>query len=348
MAFAKTLINWYLENKRDLPWRNTRDPYRIWMSEIILQQTRVAQGLPYYLKFIDAFPTVYDLAEAPQEKVLKLWQGLGYYSRARNLHETAIFISRELNGIFPLTYKELLKLKGVGNYTASAIASTCYDEAVAAVDGNVYRVLARYFDIETPVNSGKGMKEFKELSQELMGNQDPWSYNQAIMEFGATHCKPNNPYCESCPLSNSCLALKKNKIEILPVKLKKLVIKDRYFNYIVFRSRENTTILEQRLGKGIWEGMFQFPLVETKQPVSVKDFRSDEKFLEMIGNGSPKITLYNETPIIHKLTHQHIHTRFWIIEKELLPGKPVSVKSIKEYPVPVLIANFINEFEFEF
>lgn len=348
MVFAKILRVWYLQNKRDLPWRRTHDPYRIWLSEIMLQQTRVEQGLPYYLKFIKAFPTVNDLANAPQEKVLKLWQGLGYYSRARNLHETAIYISRELKGNFPGSFKELLKLKGVGDYTASAIASTCYKEPVAAVDGNVFRVLARYFNIDTPVNSGGAVKEFKNLSQELLGDEDPWIYNQAIMEFGATHCKPKNPLCATCPLSNGCLALKYQKIEQLPVKLKKGSIKNRYFNYIVFVSPKNTTLLEQRVGKGIWEGLYQFPLVETENPLTETEFLNEVKFLKFKGSGSAKVTLYNEEPIIHKLTHQHIHARFWIIKRTNLPGEPVMRNKIKDYPVPVLIANFLNDYEFEF
>ncbi len=347
MVFAKTLINWYLKNKRDLPWRNTRDPYRIWLSEIMLQQTRVAQGLPYYLKFVETFPTVHHLAKASEEKVLKLWQGLGYYSRARNLHGTAKFISEELNGVFPQSFKELLKLKGIGDYTASAIASTCYSEPVAAVDGNVYRVLARYFDIETAVNSGPGIKEFKALSQELLGEEDPWTYNQSIMEFGATHCKPKNPLCETCPLSKSCLALKYDKIASLPVKIRAGKIKNRYFNYVVFKSQENTTLLEKRLGRGIWEGLYQFPLIETKAAVTPVEFSVLENFRTLIGKGSPKITLYNETPVIHKLSHQTIYARFWIIEKEELPGNTIKVNQIKEYPVPVLIANFLNEYEFE-
>lgn len=346
MAFAKTLTSWYIKNKRELPWRNTRDPYLIWLSEILLQQTRVAQGLPYYLKFKNAFPTIHDLAEAPLEKVLKLWQGLGYYSRARNLHETAVYVSRELKGKFPPTYKELIKLKGVGDYTASAIASTCYSEPVAAVDGNVYRVLSRYFDIDTPVNSSAGMKEFKDLSQELLGDEDPWTYNQGIMEFGATHCKPQNPYCDSCPLSASCLALKNKKVNVLPVKIKKGKIKDRYFNYIVFRTGDNTTLLEQRKGKGIWEGMYQFPLVETETSISPGEFPHLQKFKKLIGEEFSGITLYNEIPIIHKLTHQHIHTRFWIVDKQELGKKPIAVKKVKDYPVPVLIANFLNEYDF--
>ncbi len=348
MEFSKILINWYLKNKRDLPWRHTSDPYYIWLSEIMLQQTKVAQGLPYYLKFLENFPTVHDLADAPREKIMKLWQGLGYYSRARNLHDTAIYISRELNGSFPSTFIELIKLKGVGDYTASAIASSSFGEAVAAVDGNVFRVLARYFGIDTAINSPQGLKEFKALSQELLGDENPRDYNQAIMEFGAVHCKPQNPLCDSCPFSNSCLAFNNRLISTFPVKLKKGKIKERYFNYLVFRTQEKTTALEKRTGKGIWQGLYQFPLIETEDQVELKEFLLLENFQEVTGKDLKKITLFNNTPIIHKLTHQHIHTRFWIIEKTRLGGDTVHVDKIRDYPVPVLIANFINEYDFPY
>lgn len=202
MSFGNNLIQWYLENDRDLPWRKSKDPYVIWLSEIMLQQTRVAQGLPYFLSFIKHFPTVFDLANAPEAKVLKLWQGLGYYSRARNLHFTAKYVANECNGIFPGTYKDLLKLKGVGDYTASAIASICYQEPVAVVDGNVYRVLARYLGIATPINTTKGIKEFKAVAQELLEPSEPGNYNQALMDFGALHCKPQNPLCSTCIFRN--------------------------------------------------------------------------------------------------------------------------------------------------
>ncbi|MGM0390839.1 MAG: A/G-specific adenine glycosylase [Bacteroidota bacterium] len=346
MLFHKTLVNWYLENKRDLPWRKTDDPYHIWLSEIMLQQTRIEQGLPYYFKFIKAFPDVFRLAEASQEKVLKLWQGLGYYSRARNLHATAQVVATELNGKFPENYKSLLTLKGVGDYTASAIASICYNEPVPVVDGNVYRVLARYFDIETPVNSSAGIKEFKQLAAELLDIDDPGTYNQAVMEFGALQCKPQLPLCESCPLSGSCLALKNGKIAQLPVKLKKAKVKKRYFNYLVFISEENTTLIEQRLGKGIWEGLYQFPLVETTTRLNEKEILLEEEFISFAGKDPKQITLYNRTPIIHKLSHQHIFTNFWLIKKNKLPENSVSVANLRKYPVPVLIANFIQEYNF--
>lgn len=343
MLFHKTLINWYLLNRRELPWRKTTNPYYIWLSEIILQQTRVNQGLPYYLKFIEEFPTVFELAEAPEQKVLKLWQGLGYYSRARNLHFTAKYVAEELNGKFPDTYKGLIKLKGIGDYTASAIASTCYKEAVPVVDGNVYRVLARYFGIDSPINTPAGIKEFKALAFELLDKEFPEIYNQAVMEFGATQCKPQNPLCESCPLAESCIALRDGKISQLPVKLKTLKIKKRYFNYLVFISEENKTLIEQRLGKGIWQGLYQFPLVETKKQLKTEDIIADEKFVSMAGVGLEDITLYNDTPILHKLSHQHIYTHFWLIQKKSLPENAVSLEFINDYPVPVLIANFLNE-----
>ncbi|CAG0910098.1 unnamed protein product [Cyprideis torosa] len=220
--FSKKIIDWYQINKRDLPWRNTKDPFTIWLSEIILQQTRVAQGLPYYQRFIKAFPNLEKLAVASEQEVLKLWQGLGYYSRARNLHYSAIYIVNELNGKFPSNYNDLLNLKGVGDYTASAIASICYNEPTAVVDGNVYRVLARYFGIETAINSTKGVKEFKLLAQELIDDDNPGTHNQAVMEFGARMCKPQNPDCLSCPLKESCVSLQKNKVNLLPFKEKKL------------------------------------------------------------------------------------------------------------------------------
>lgn len=343
MLFHKILINWYLINKRELPWRQTQDPYRIWLSEIILQQTRVNQGLPYYLKFLEEFPDVYKLAEASEQKVLKMWQGLGYYSRARNLHFTAKYIANELNGIFPRSYKGLIELKGIGDYTASAIASTCFKEAVPVVDGNVYRVLARYFGIDTPINTPAGIKEFKALAIELLDKEVPEIYNQAVMEFGATQCKPQNPLCESCPLAESCIALSDGKISQLPVKLKTLKIKKRYFNYLVFISEENKTIIEERQGKGIWQGLYQFPLVETKKQLKAGDIVAEEKFISLAGKDPKNVTLYNDIPILHKLTHQHIFTHFWLIQKETLPDNAVQVDLLLDYPVPVLIANFLND-----
>ncbi len=348
MKFSKKLISWYLQNKRSMPWRETTQPYYIWLSEIILQQTRVAQGLPYYLSFIETFPTVFDLANANEEKVLKLWQGLGYYSRARNLHTTAKYVAHTLNGVFPSTYKELLELKGVGDYTASAIASICYKEPVPVVDGNVYRVLSRYFGIDTPINSTTGIKEFKKLAIELMDHDEPADYNQAIMEFGALQCKPKNPDCTKCPLNNGCEALKSKSIDVLPVKLKKLKIKKRYFNYLVFSIDDNQTIIQQRTGNGIWKGLYEFPLIES-DVLDTDTIISNDVFQNIAYNKDYEITPYQDEPIVHKLSHQHLYTRFYIVKLKTsskINGtqKIVNIKEIHNYPVPILLGNFIDSF----
>ncbi len=348
MKFSKKLITWYLQNKREMPWRETKNPYHIWLSEIILQQTRVAQGLPYYMSFTNTFPTVFDLAKASEEEVLKLWQGLGYYSRARNLHETAIHVANELNGVFPDTYKDLLKLKGVGDYTASAIASICYKEAVPVVDGNVYRVLSRYFGINTPINSTKGIREFKELAIELMDHEEPSDYNQAIMEFGALQCKPKSPYCIICPLNDGCEALKKGEVELLPVKLKKQKIKKRYFNYLIFSIQGEQTIMQQRVGNGIWKGLYEFPLIESEK-TDIDSIVSNEVFCNMVQDNPYEVTLYKEKPVVHKLSHQHLYTRFFIVKVDAIPKideaqKVVACIKVHTYPVPILLGNFIDSF----
>ncbi|GGG37091.1 A/G-specific adenine glycosylase [Croceivirga lutea] len=342
MQFSQIILDWYSENKRELPWRSTVNPYKIWLSEIMLQQTRVAQGLPYYERFVEEFPTVFDLASASEEKILKLWQGLGYYSRARNMHFTAKQVVNEYGGKFPNTYKELLKLKGIGDYTASAIASICFGELVPVVDGNVYRVLARYFGVETPINSTDGIKYFKNLAEQVMSAKDIRDYNQGIMEFGAIQCSPKKPLCLYCPLKDSCKAISENRVLDLPKKLKKTKIRNRYFNYLVFIDGKNT-ILEQRKGKGIWQNLFQFPLYET---ASVASHEMLEKHLQKINKDYQKVTLYNHKPIIHKLSHQHLYTNFWIIETKRIEGEYVNVEDLKNYPVPVLIAEFIETFNF--
>lgn len=343
MIFSNILTQWYLLNKRDLPWRNTNDPYFIWLSEIILQQTRVDQGMSYYLKFIQAFPRVQDLALSSEQEVLKLWQGLGYYSRARNLHFSAKYIVEELAGEFPKTYLEILKLKGVGDYTASAIASICFNEPTAVVDGNVYRVLARYFGIETAINSTKGIKEFKALAQELIDPSNAAIHNQAIMEFGARMCKPQNPDCEICPLNESCFALQKKKIKELPVKEKKIKIRKRHLNYLVIISSDKRTILNQRTGKGIWQNLFEFQLVESEKTVSKKALLNTAFFQENLKDKSFELVKFNDDEKIHKLSHQHLFCTFWVvILKEKLPDG-VEWKLIDNFPVPILIHNFVEE-----
>lgn len=346
MIFSKTLIHWYSNNKRDLPWRQTKDPYRIWLSEIILQQTQIKQGLPYYEAFIKEFPSIFHLGNAEESQVLKLWQGLGYYSRARNLHTTAKYIVEELNGVFPNTYKGLLKLKGVGDYTASAIASICFNEPTAVVDGNVYRVLSRYFDIETPINSSKGSKEFKQLAQELIDTKHPAEFNQAIMEFGAVQCKPQNPNCNECPFQNSCIALQKKRIDDLPVKIKAAKAAKKYFNYLVLISKDNKTVLEKRQGKGIWQNLYQFPLIETNKNLTDKEFEKHIVNHDLLKGIDYELSLFNQEVIVHKLSHQHLYTKFWIVNVDNLLSEGVPISKVHSYPVPILIGNFIDAFNF--
>lgn len=350
LNFSEHIINWYLENKRNLPWRNTKDPYKIWLSEIILQQTQVKQGLPYYLKFVKNFPNVYLLAQADEDHIMKMWQGLGYYSRARNLHFTAKSIVEDYNGIFPQSYKELLKLKGVGEYTAAAIASFAYDEPVAVLDGNVFRVLSRFFGIDTPINSTEGQKLFKLKVNQLLDKEQPALYNQAIMEFGALLCRPKSPDCMFCSLNTNCMAFQQNKIKDLPVKLKKLKRKKRFFHYLVFKSTDNEYILQQRLEKDIWQKLFEFPLVETGGKLDKKVVFNTKLFDLLELDKAISIKRINDKTYKHVLTHQDIFADFWIIkypsdfEKDKLKNYSiVNSKSIRTFAVPILIDRFLNE-----
>lgn len=345
MIFSKQILLWYAENKRNLPWRNTLNPYNIWLSEIILQQTRVAQGTPYYLKFVNFFPTVQDLAAASEEEVLKLWQGLGYYSRARNLHATAKIVSNEYNGVFPNTYKGLLKLKGVGDYTASAIASISFNLPEPVVDGNVYRVLARYFGVAIPINSTEGIKYFKDLARKVMSVDDIRDYNQGIMEFGAIQCAPKNPKCSICPLKDSCVSFKDNRTAELPVKLKKIKVKIRYFNYLVIINKKGETYLQKRIGKGIWQNLYEFPLIEADNDINeaIISHKLNDLFSKNI---KADIAKHNTENVVHKLSHQHLHTTFWIVRVDEEISSGISVTDVDKYPVPVLIADFIKTFNF--
>lgn len=353
MEFSKILIKWYLQNKRDLPWRNTTDPYPIWLSEIMLQQTRVAQGTPYFLSFTSNFPSVFDLANANEEQVLKLWQGLGYYSRARNLHQTAQYVANELNGIFPNSYKELLKLKGIGDYTAAAIASFSYNEAVPVVDGNVFRVLSRYFDIDTDIAAASAKKEFAALAFELMpkdtggeaelSEANPAIFNQAIMEFGALQCVPKSPNCSICVFNESCAALQKKKIDQLPYKSKKIKVRNRYFNYLVVSDENNKTLIQKRTEKGIWQNLYQFPLIETDKEEGF-DFVSEKIQNEYFNeNTIQSIAELNEKSIIHKLSHQHLHIKFWKVNLEDLISNGIDTETLRKFPFPIVIHNFIEK-----
>ncbi|MCP4882946.1 MAG: A/G-specific adenine glycosylase [Flavobacteriales bacterium] len=345
LKFSNTLIMWYLNNQRDLPWRKSKNPYLIWLSEIILQQTRIAQGTSYYEKFADEFDTIFDLAEADEKTILKLWQGLGYYSRARNLHSTAKIISSQYNGQFPESYADLIKLKGIGDYTASAIASIAFDQPHATVDGNVFRVLSRVFGISTPINESKGIKEFKLLAQNLLDQNDPGTHNQALMEFGALVCTPKKPKCDTCIFNHTCFALQEKSIDKLPVKLKKLKIKKRYFNYLVFDISEESTLIRQRTHKGIWQNLFEFPLHESQE-----DLQDETDLIKMIRTelhieGSFTLSKFNTAPVIHKLTHQTISTWFWIVKPAQKPQNTISWKALENFALPVLLQNFVDKYQ---
>ena len=345
MNFSNILIKWYLQNKRDLPWRKTADPYHIWLSEIMLQQTRVAQGTPYFFAFTQEFPTVFDLANASEEQVLKLWQGLGYYSRARNLHKTSQYVANELNGVFPANFKDLLQLKGVGEYTAAAIASFSYNEAVPVVDGNVFRVLSRYFDVESDISLPATKKEFTELAYELMPKDNPAIFNQAIMEFGALQCVPKSPDCSICVFNESCAALQKKKVSILPVKSKKLKVTNRFFNYLILEDVLGNTLIQKRTDKGIWHNLYEFPLVETTEIV---DFNVVSKAVR--NDIFPSYTILsveecNETTVVHKLSHQHLHIQFWKVKIAEIIENGLNASELKTFPFPIVIYNFIEKQE---
>ncbi|GAA4131235.1 A/G-specific adenine glycosylase [Flavobacterium chungbukense] len=311
----------------------------------MLQQTRVAQGMPYFFSFTKEFPTVKHLADASEEKVLKLWQGLGYYSRARNLHKTAQYISNDLNGVFPDSYKELLKLKGVGDYTAAAIASFSYNESVPVVDGNVFRVLSRYFDIESDIALPATKKEFAALAQELMPKDNPAIFNQAIMEFGALQCVPKSPDCSVCDFNASCAALQKGKVNMLPVKSKKVKVTNRFFNYLILEDVLGNTVLQKRTAKGIWHNLYEFPLLETE---SIVDFdlvakKAKEEFF-------PSYTIigiedFNKSTVVHKLSHQHLHIQFWKIKVKEKIENGIDAEKLKTFPFPIVIYNFIEKQE---
>lgn len=346
-SFSKTLQTWYLNNKRDLPWRNCTDPYKIWLSEVILQQTRVNQGLPYYIKFVEQYPTVQDLANAEEEAVLKLWQGLGYYSRARNLHAAAKMVLEKFDGVFPNTFANLIQLKGVGQYTASAIASFSNKETVAVVDGNVYRVIARIFGIFTPINSTEGIKEFQALANTLLDNEMPDIHNQAIMEFGALQCTPKKPNCMYCPFYKECYAYQNAALDQLPEKIKKTKITTKHLNYILVENNLEI-LISKRSGKGIWQHLYEFPLIESSKAITATTLGS--KIQELFNLADiPSITLIHINDKAHKLSHQHLFASFWKIS---IPKKDfallkenyiaTSKNEIYKYPIPVLISNFLK------
>src|ERR1700761_7324667 len=282
MNFADELVQWYIHNKRDLPWRHTTDAYVIWLSEIILQQTRVEQGMPYFYRFVEKYPDVSSFAAAPEDDILKLWQGLGYYSRGRNMLKTAQLVNELYNGKFPEKYEQLIKLKGIGEYTAAAISSFSANEAKAVVDGNVYRVLARYFGIDEPINSTPGKKKFQQLANELLNQNNPGLHNQAMMEFGAMLCKPKNPACGTCPVRTGCYAFLNNATTTLPVKINNLKVRERYFNYIVMVNGDEI-LLNKRGETDIWANMYDLPLVETASLIPINELLTTPQLVEYFG-----------------------------------------------------------------
>ena len=351
-VFSKSLLRWYPLNKRDLPWRNTKDPYIIWLSEIILQQTRVAQGLPYFERFLSQFPTVYDLASAPMEEVMRLWQGLGYYSRARNLHACAQDIVSNRSGNFPATYKELLALQGVGNYTAAAIASFAFGERVAVVDGNVFRVLSRYFGIADDIGSTKGKKTFEQLANKVIPEVASDEYNQAIMEFGALQCVPKNPVCEACPLAAGCFAYQQDMVALLPVKEKKVKVSNRAFLYFHVHCGEEV-LVKQRGPNDIWQGLVDFPLEELADLEEV-DLNLSPLLAELQAF-NPTIQFNPEKNYKHVLTHQRIFSNFvklditrdqrhgvkkWAEKKGYFP---VNEHQLEKLGKPNLIVKYLND-----
>jgi len=346
MNFARAILNWYMVNKRDLPWRNTNDPYSVWLSEIILQQTRIAQGLPYYLKFINKYPTINSLARANENDILILWQGLGYYSRARNLLKTAKFIVDQCNGKFPSTYTELIKLKGIGEYTASAISSICFNERRAVLDGNVYRVISRFYGIDVPVNNHFGKKFYMDYAQKLAPKKSCGDYNQGIMDFGSLICKPKSPLCDKCILEKDCIASNMKNINYFPVKLKKNAPKITHFNYLVLLDSDHM-IWINKIKNGIWKNLFQFPMIESKKELNKTQVLSNEIFKSIAPISNSDIILFNSSPIIHKLSHKTIYAKFWILPVEHSNSNSIKFSDVNKYPVPRLIEKFLDKFNYK-
>ncbi|NDP20773.1 MAG: A/G-specific adenine glycosylase [Paludibacter sp.] len=340
------LINWYQQNKRDLPWRDIQDPYKIWISEIILQQTRVNQGMNYYLRFIERFPTVALLAQAEEDEVLNYWQGLGYYSRARNLHKAAKQVMNDFDGIFPNLHSYVLALAGVGSYTAAAICSFAYNQPYAVVDGNVYRVLSRLFGLETPIDSGKGKTEFALIAQQLLSEQHPGEHNQAIMEFGALQCVPFSPDCSNCPLISSCKAFELQQIANLPVKSKKTKVLNRYFNYLFIEYNGNT-FLQKRVAKDVWQNLYEFPLIETNRLLTIAELFENKEFIEIFDKIN-SVEIYKiSNPMKHVLSHRVIYAQFVSVNVSELSEKlkksiQISIRDIDRYPVSRLMELFLE------
>jgi len=340
------LTGWYKDNKRDLPWRDISDPYRIWISEIILQQTRVNQGLSYYRRFIERFPDVSTLAEANEDDVLKYWQGLGYYTRARNLHKAAQQIMSDFNGIFPSAHSDILQLSGIGDYTAAAICSFAYNEPYAVVDGNVYRVLSRLFSIQTPIDSSAGKKKFSLLAQNLLSKSQPGLHNQALMEFGALQCVPGNPDCKNCPLQSVCMAFEMNLITLLPVKSPKKKSTNRYFNYLYIQFQGNT-YLQKRIAEDVWKNLYEFPLIESDHLLSTSELTENDIFKSMMFEIGEVDIHKISNPMKHILSHRVIYAQLISItisnkNKSLNQFIQVPFKEIDRFAVSRLMELFLE------
>ena len=347
LCLSDSLIAWYLLNKRELPWRETADPYKIWVSEIILQQTRVAQGLDYFNRFIYRFPDVKSLALAEEDEVLKYWQGLGYYSRARNMRAAAKDILIRFNGVFPESYEDVLSLKGVGEYTAAAIVSFAWNLPYPVVDGNVYRVLARLFAIDVPIDTSKGKRLFYGLAREIMDLSRAGMHNQAIMELGALCCTPQSPICEQCPLKETCVSFATNTKTLYPVKQNKIKVRNRYFHYfyLVYNGR---TWLHRRDGKDIWAGLYEFPMIETESEFDFVSLSKQDVFKVLLGDeGTMKVTPI-ALKIKHVLSHQILYASFYRVDLDRMPlslNDYVSVfcQDLEDYAVPQLIHNQLGK-----
>lgn len=341
-------MKWYDEHARDLPWRQTKNPYAVWLSEIILQQTRVDQGTPYFHRFIEQFPTVIHLANASEDQVLKLWQGLGYYSRARNLHKTAQIIRDQHNGNFPQTAKALRAFPGIGPYTSAAIASICFDEAVAVVDGNVHRVISRLFETEGLINHPNGYQQFQDVAHELMPPHRPGDFNQAMMELGARICTPQQPKCISCPLQCDCLSRGNNTIHRFPTASLKPAKKVRYFNFLIIRPKPHHLLIERRTSRDIWKNLHQFPMIETEKMVEYEALI--QPAYSQLGLQLPDIQMVSVIrPIKHQLTHQTILASFWDVgNSHVRFGENCNIFEVDlsalthSYAVPVIVKNYLN------
>ncbi len=343
MSFENQLVKWYINNKRDLPWRENKDPYRVWISEIILQQTRVVQGTKYYNEFIKKFPNIQSLASSKESEVLNIWKGLGYYNRAINLHKSSQDIISNLDGKFPETYDDIIKLKGVGDYTASAISSICFNEFNPVVDGNVLRLLSRYYGLKTPIDSLKAQRKIKEIGQKLINKtNNPGDFNQSMMEFGALVCTPF-PDCESCAFSSKCIAFNKKEVEIIPVKSKKKKSKERFFNYIVCIDNNYNTMVNKRLSKDIWYKLNEFPLIESKR--EIKNITTLPEFKEFTKSKSIVINeeKYKKERIKHILSHQILYITFHHLSIDQDISQGVHLSELNKYNFPVPITNFINK-----